>query len=66
MASVALVASISAADNALASICHPMCVADIDEEEEAAAGNATTTTTMSENMTGMSDYENKTVTNSTS
>ncbi|MGA7368380.1 MAG: hypothetical protein WBX01_04575 [Nitrososphaeraceae archaeon] len=55
MVSVVLVASISAADNALASICPPMCAADIDEEEEAAAGNATTTMpgnqTTDENMT---------------
>ncbi|HZD36872.1 MAG TPA: hypothetical protein VE130_16825 [Nitrososphaeraceae archaeon] len=44
--------------NVLASICPPMCAADIDEEEEtAAAGNATmmANQTADGNMTGMTN-----------
>ena len=53
MTSIAIVASISAADNALASMCPPFC-ADIDVEEDVQAGNTTmmTNQTAGGNMTG--------------
>ena len=55
MASITLITSLSA-ENALASICPPMCVADIDEEEvgeqAATADNASIAAGVNETGTG--------------
>lgn len=54
IASAAVAASVLiSAQNVVASMCPPMCEADIDEEEAALAENATSTNqTASGNMTG--------------
>lgn len=59
MASIAIVASVSAAENALASIQDSLF---INEEEAVEAGNATTTTMMANQTTGgnMTDGTNST------
>lgn len=51
MASVALVAFISS-EKALASICPPMCVADVDIEEAARGENSSMATGTNETGTG--------------
>ena len=58
--SVVLVVTSVSAENALASICPPMCVADVDIEESALAENSSMATGANETGTG-----NMTGTNST-
>jgi hypothetical protein len=51
---VAAASALVATQNAVATICPPMCAADIDEEEDVQAGNITmmTNQTAGGNMTG--------------